>query len=119
MNTDLKTVERGMRSEECELPLFRAVRSDPNVERFLRLLGVYGHLTRRQFAQITGWTEREVRALAEAAGDEVVRGQQGFCLFDNAPVDEALHAAEDAISQGKKMIRYGLAIKRRLHGRIG
>jgi hypothetical protein len=108
-----------MTANPPELPLFKAERTDPNVGRFLELLAIHGHLTRKRFAELEGWTERDVRALAEAAGDKVVRGQKGFCLFDAATIAEALDAAQDQISQGKKMIRYGLALKRRLHGRIG
>lgn len=102
-----------------ELPLFKASKEDPNVERFLGLLAHYGRLTRRQFVSITGWSERDVRALAEAAGARVVRGQEGFCLFETADAEEVLRAAEAAISQGKRMIKYGLALKSALHGRVG
>lgn len=101
-----------------ELPLFDADRDDPNVERLVRLLRAHGHLTRTQIRQITGWSERDIRALAEAAGDEIVRGQNGFCLTELAGLDEATEAARIAISQGKKMIRYGLALKRRIHARV-
>ena len=76
------------------LPLFKAQKEDPNVDRFLALLRAYGHLTRKQIGAITGWTERDVRALAEAAGLEVVRGQKGFCLFDGAAADEILAMGE-------------------------
>jgi hypothetical protein len=105
--------------QPIELPLFKAEKFDPSVGKFLELLAIHGHLTRRRFAELTGWTDRDVRALAEAAGEKVVRGQKGFCLFDAATIDEALDAAQDAISQGKKMIRYGVALKRRIHGRVG
>jgi len=104
-----------------ELPLFRASPDDPNVQRFLRLLEAHGHLTRAKLSAITGWNERQIRMLAEAAGDEVVRGQNGFCLTDRAlreNLGEVQEAAEMSISQGKKMIRYGLGLKRRIHARV-
>ncbi len=61
-----------------------------------------------------------VRDAAEALGAEVVRGQAGFKLTSQiqSRSDDllvALQAADAAISQGKKMIRYGLALKRKLH----
>ena len=108
-------------SSEPELPFFDAEREDPNVDRFLRLLGSHGHLTRIQLRQITGWSERDIRSLAEAAGDQVVRGQNGFCLTESAlrdNLDEVVNSAEIAISQGKKMIRYGVALKRRVHAKV-
>lgn len=102
-----------------DMPLFLAQPADPNVDRFLGLLRHYGRLTRRQVAAITGWNERDIRALAEAAGDQVVRGQHGFTLAESADLEEIKHAADAAISQGKKMIHYGVALRRRAHGRIG
>jgi hypothetical protein len=83
-----------------------------------------GWLTRRQIHELTGWSDRDVRAIAEAAfaahsRPKIVRGPLGFAVFDRATDDHVLHAADIAISQGKKMIRYGLALGRALHGRIG
>lgn len=109
-------------SAESQLPLFRAEPEDPNAQRFLSLLAVHGHLTRKEIAERTGWTERQVRMLAEAAGAEVVRGQNGFQLTAVAlaerRVDEVLAAKEAAISQGKKMIAYGIALGRRIHAKV-
>lgn len=102
-----------------DMPLFLAAPADPNVDRFLGLLRHYQRLTRRQMSAMTGWSERDIRALAEAAGDQVVRGQAGFTLTETADLVEIQHAAEAAISQGKKMIRYGVALRRRAHRRIG
>ena len=58
-------------------------------------------------------------AQAEAAGSEVIRGQKGFSLFAKTGATEILDAAEDAISQGKKMIRYGVTLKTKLHHQVG
>lgn len=60
---------------------------------------------------------------AESLGPEIVRGQAGFKLtrqIDRRSPDfvVALQAADAALSQGKHMIRYGLALKRRLHALI-
>ena len=105
-----------------DLPLFTALATDPNVDTLKHLLRAHGHLSRAQLTQMTGWTERDVRALAEAAGSDIVRGQHGFALFDPlfdaGGADEINRAAEASISQGKKQIRYGMALKRRLHQRI-
>lgn len=89
-----------------------------SVSAFVGYLSLGGWRTRRQLTEIFGISEREVRLLAEHAGMEVVRGPRGFAHIENVPADEARHCAEIAISQGKKMIRWGLGIKRKLHQRI-
>ena len=101
-----------------QLPLFGLDQDDPDVERFLWFLRHYGRLTRKQFMEVAGWDDRHVREAAEAAFDKVVKGQKGFCLTDLEDIETAQQAAEQSISQGKKMVRYGVALKRRLHVRI-
>ena len=93
--------------------------SEEMVHQFIGHLAVSGWQTRRQLTQALAVSARRVRALAEAAGVEVVRGPKGFACFENVDADEARHCAEIAISQGKKMIRWGVAVKRRVHQRIG
>lgn len=87
------------------------------------LLLIEGWQTRRQVCAALGWSERKVRDVAESLGAEVVRGQAGFKLTDQldlrTDISIALQARDAAISQGKKMIRYGFALGRRLHARIG
>ena len=55
-------------------------------------------------------------------GPDIVRGQAGFKLTARLDRDDlpAAHQAADAfISQGKRMIKYACALKRRLHGLLG
>lgn len=109
------TVQLNLRLEEAD--------AERSVE-LVRMLGDRGWLTRSQIGDLTGWSEREIRAAAEAAKDtggrpEVVRGPLGFACFARATDDQVRHASEIAISQGKKMISYGVGLKRRLHERIG
>lgn len=102
-----------------ELPLFQASAEDEKVKEFLYLLGHYGRLTRKQISEIKGWSEREIRALAEAAGAEVIRGQKGFILTRDADLEEASNTANAFLAQSEKMRLYGLALKKRIHGRVG
>ncbi|GEM_PF-1851449 len=99
------------------------VRPEPGqIEEFRRLLSRYGWLTRRQVCEHTGWPERTVRAVAEQMGAEVVRGQKGFKLAADIERDElgvVQQASDAAISQGKRMIRYGIALRNMLHARVG
>lgn len=107
------------RQQTEELPLFQTAPGDPEVERFLYLLAHYGRMTRRDFLIVAKWQPRTVRMLAEAAGDQVVRGQFGFELVEFASLDEVKHAAEIAIAQGKKMIAYGTKMLNRAHQKVG
>lgn len=86
---------------------------------FIGYLSFHGWRTRKQLTTALGISERQVRMLAERAGAEIVRGPRGFAHIEKADADEARHCAEIAISQGKKMIQWGMAVKRRLHQRIG
>lgn len=84
-------------------------------------LGRHGWQTRRQLCEGLGWSERQVREAAEALGDDVVRGQQGFkltALIGREDLECAVAAADAAISQGKIMMRYGLRLKRRIRGLV-
>lgn len=91
----------------------------PEDGRLLRTwLGEHGWQTRRQIAAGLGWRERKIRCVAESLGAEVVRGQRGFALTQQVrreDLSDAIQAADAALSQGKSMIRYGLALKRKLH----
>jgi hypothetical protein len=96
--------------------------ADAEVAEFLGVLAAHGWQTRRQLGDRLGWSDRQIRDVAERAGAQVVRGQLGFKLVaqvtrDDLPV--AVEAAQAAIAQGKKMIRYGLRLKRRLHEVVG
>lgn len=96
--------------------------SDSHVAQLLAILATHGWQTRKQLVERTGWSEREVRAVVELAGSQVVRGQSGFKLTSQITRDDlpiAVQAAQAAISQGKKMIRYGLALRRRIREVVG
>lgn len=60
--------------------------------------------------------ERLVRRLAEKSDGQILSGQKGYRLFDaSVSLEEADHAANWLISQGKTMIRRGVSIRRRFH----
>jgi len=74
--------------------------------------------TRAELGEQFGWTDREVRAVVAAAGAEVVKGQRGFCHVEHATTEEITHAANQSESQGKRMLDYSLALRRRAHQAI-
>lgn len=85
-------------------------------------LAVTGWQTRSQLCQHFGWTERHLRDVAESMGTDIVRGQLGFKLTASVTRDDisaGIQSAEAFLSQGKRMIRYGLGLKRRLHSVVG
>ncbi len=89
-----------------------------HVDELLRLLRCYGWLTRRKLGPLTGWKERTIRGVAEQAGAEIVRGPRGFNAIEKCSLDEIEHCAAIAESQGKKMVEYALALRRRAHARL-
>lgn len=98
--------------------MFAEGEAEAHVEELLQLLHTYGWLTRRALKQIEGWSERTTRAIAEAAGDRVVRGPRGFNAFEKCSLDEIEHCAAIAEGQGNKMINYALALRKRAHRRL-
>lgn len=77
-----------------------------------------GWQTRAQITRALGWTERQLRSAAESLGPDLVRGQAGFKLtsrLDREDLPLATQAADAFVSQGKRMIRHGLALRKRLH----
>ena len=105
---------------EQTLPLFAVPREDCNVDWLVGFLAGRDWLTRREILRTLNWpvndgNVRWVRSLISAAGDEVVKGQKGYNHIANCPVDDILHASNQEIDQGKKMIQYGIALRRRAH----
>ena len=101
-----------------QLEMFAQGVTQAHVDELLRLLRVNGWLTRRQLGPLTGWAERSIRSVAEQAGTEVVRGPRGFNVVERCSLDEIEHCAAIAESQGKKMVEYALALRRRAHARL-
>jgi hypothetical protein len=96
--------------------------TDADVEALRGWLATHGWQSRKQLHTGLGWSERKIRDVAELMGSGVVRSQVGFRLTEQITRDDvsaALQAAQAAISQGKRMIRYGIALKNRLHEVIG
>lgn len=98
--------------------MFPHVTPEADIASLMQLLRTYGWLTRKALTTQLGWAERRIRAVAEAAGADVVRGPRGFNLFDNCSLDEINHCAAIAEGQGKKMVEYAVALRRRAHARI-
>lgn len=91
---------------------------EANLARLRAALSQPGWHSRRQLCLALGLPEYELRHTLEMLGAEVVRGQLGFKLtrhLQNDDLPTALQAANQAISQGKKMIKYGVHLKTRLH----
>ena len=92
----------------------RAVETPQALAEFLRGRGWV--LARRVLestgARVCEGEKRRLRALAERAPD-VLCGQRGYCHVDDAAPGEAEHCANFLVSQGKKMIARGLAVRRR------
>lgn len=60
-------------------------------------------------------SDRALRDLAESSDGLIISGNQGYCLLENATVEEIRNSANRLISQGRKMARRGIRMLRRCH----
>lgn len=109
-----------------ELPLFSPPpREDRNVQWLLKeLRSTSDWITAEALVLLyapkaTENEKRRIRQLAEAVGDEVISGQQGYKHITHATPEEIRHSSNNLISQGKKLITRGIAQRRRAHGIVG
>jgi hypothetical protein len=73
-----------------------------------------GWIRAAQIEQEIDIDDRRMRVLAEKSEGRILSGQKGYRFYDEAtPLEEASHAANWLISQGKKMIRRGITVRRR------
>jgi hypothetical protein len=111
-----------MTASQPDLFLPPADNSQADAVRLRARLAVAGWQTRKQLCEHFGWSERYVRQLAERLGSEIVRCQAGFKLFEQINRDElplVLQSSDAFLSQGKRMIRYALSLRKNLHSRFG
>jgi hypothetical protein len=104
--------------QTLELPLFGEA-TEEETSAMVMLLSSHGHLTRRHLMDLTGWNDRHIREIAEALGATVIRGAKGFCLFDQAPLDEVEATIRRFELQSQKMAAVAVELRRRLHRRVG
>lgn len=64
---------------------------------------------------VAGYTDRKLRAIAEASNGRIISGQKGYALLENCTPDEIDHAAGWLESQGKKMLQRAARIRARFH----
>jgi hypothetical protein len=105
-----------------QLSIFPEGVTDAEVMELRGWLAEHGWQTRAQLVAGLGWSERKIRETAEAMGADIVRGQHGFKLTEQLgreDLEAAKQAADAAISQAQKQQAYGVALLRRIHGRIG
>lgn len=88
--------------------------SGDEVEAVCAFLVGKGWVKAREIKEQIEVDDRRMRVAAEKSGGRILSGQKGYRYYDGAtPLDEADHASGWLISQGKKMIRRGMAIRRR------
>lgn len=92
--------------------------TDQELDRFIAALGSRRWRTAADLTAATGFSDRKLRALAAASDDRIISGQRGYCLLAEATPAEITHAADWIISQGKKMIRRGIKIRKAAHSLI-
>jgi hypothetical protein len=88
--------------------------SGDEVEGVCAFLRGKGWIKAREIEEQIQIDDRRMRVIAERSEGRIWSGQKGCWFYDqDTPLDDATHAANWLISQGKKMIRRGMAIRRR------
>jgi len=101
-------------SPSSQPTLWASRSSAPDVDALVRVLTHKGWTTARDLRG-AGWNDRELRALAAASAGRIVSGQQGYCLIEEATVEEARHAAAWLRHQAAAMTRRAADIERAMH----
>jgi hypothetical protein len=107
-----------------QLHLFTGPRENANVgwlEKLLLEAGTWR--TASEILQAVNWesndtNKRFLRSLAEAS-DYILSGQRGYKHAGHATAEEIRHSSNWLVSQGKKMIKRGIAQRRRAHAIFG
>lgn len=78
-----------------------------------------GWMSARQISAELGWSDRKIRAVANASEGQVISGQSGYRLAREASMDEIQHAAGWLEHQAREMGRRAGQIRSAAHARIG
>ena len=100
---------------ELRLQAARSVNADA-VQELCGLLRGRGWATARDLRALRpAWTERFIRAVANASKGHVISGQQGYALTGERPRGEGEHAASWMEHQANEMRQRAVEIRRVLH----
>lgn len=101
-----------------ELPIFSIPADDSNVAWLVDLLREQKcWMTAKRIIELSGdrLSDRDIRALAEAASGDLLSGQKGYRHISHATPEEIHHAAAWLESQASKMALRAQRIRRRAH----
>jgi hypothetical protein len=107
---------------EPELPLFRPLPDDPNIQWLLDTLDrARSWMTAAALRQASGdrLDDRHIRALAAAAAPNLVSGQRGYRHIRHATTEEINRAADWLESQAREMLKRSQSLRRRHHQLAG
>ena len=83
----------------------------------VRCLQGQGWVTAKQLTARHGISDRELRAIASVSEGRILGGQLGYCLIEEATVQQAQHSADFLKAQAKKMLTRAYEIEQALHRR--
>lgn len=102
--------------EQAELPLtFSASKARPDPARLMQFLRGREWTTAREIFNRSGITDRQARSLAAASEGQIISGQRGYKLTQEATIEEVQHAAGWLRSQANEMTHRALEIDRVYH----
>ena len=91
--------------------------SSSEVERLVIELRYRGWLTADIVGVALGWSDRKVRAVASESQGRIISGQKGYCLIEEATVEEANHFVSWMRSQARQMQQRAHEVEKAMHRR--
>lgn len=88
-----------------------------DVDVLVRCLTGQGWVHAKELTRRHAISDRELRAIASASAGRVISGQRGYCLIEEATVDDANHAAAWLERQASLMAQRAREIRRAMHRR--
>ena len=102
-----------MHTEQLTLPITPRAPRDPDAALGVLLSLLAGR--RWVHARDLGWSDRTLRMLAQVSQGQIISGQAGYCLIEEATPEEIRRAADWLRSQARQMLARSIAIRRRAH----
>lgn len=116
--SDHPTSGEAVERMNLRLPFRKAPKDvEGRVDELVQALDGDGWKSAKKLAWLLDTDDRTVRAIAAASHGRIISGQKGYCLIEEATVEEANHAASWLRHQAAEMTRRAHQIEQAMHRR--
>lgn len=106
-------------SEQLELIKAKGPKVTPEeISALVAVIRDRGWLTASEITRTICWPDRKIRAVANASEGQIISGQSGYKLTNQATIEEIEHAANWLRHQASEMTHRALQIDRIRHGKL-